>query len=190
MLVLGALASGCITTRAQTPVERPALDVPPAPPRVIEPAPVPEVVMPEPVGELPPPPVTPPPPANRTTRGATAPRETQKPDPKPDPAATPVEPVQPPPTPPPATQPAPLLRTPATADAPLAERQIRDTIQSAQRILNGIPFQRLSADRQKEYQNVKDFLTQADAALKESNLDLAKGLASTAEKLARELQVR
>jgi hypothetical protein len=178
-----------MTTRAQTPVERPALEVPPAPPRVIEPAPVPEVVQPEPVGELPPPPVTPTPPANRTSRGSTTPRETQKPDPKPDPAAAPVEPV-PPPTPPPATQPAPLLRTPATANAAAAEQQIRDTIQRAQGILNGINYQGLSGVRQKEYQNVKDFLTQADAALKESNLDLAKGLASTAEKLARELQGR
>jgi hypothetical protein len=189
VLVLGALASGCVTTKAQTPVERPALDVPPAPPRVIEPAPVPEVVMPEPVGELPPPPIVPSPPS-RATRGTTTGREAQKPEPKPEAAA-------PPPTEPaaiaPAAQtvpPAPLLRTQATADSAAAERQIRDTIQRAQGILNGINYQRLSSDRQKEYQNVKDILTNAEAALKESNLDLGKTLASTAEKLAKELQSR
>jgi hypothetical protein len=109
---------------------------------------------------------------------------------KPDPAAAAVEPVQPPPAPPPSPQPAPQLRTPATADAAVAERQIRETIQRTQGILNGINYQRLSSDRQKAYQDVKDFLTQADAAVKESNLDLAKGLASTAEKLASQLQVR
>ena len=60
-VVLAGLTAGCLTTRAQTPTERPALEVPPPPPRLIDPAPIPEPT-PEPVPDLPPEKVSVPPP--------------------------------------------------------------------------------------------------------------------------------
>ena len=39
LLAAGLLASACATARAAAPVERPALEVPPVPPRIVEPAP-------------------------------------------------------------------------------------------------------------------------------------------------------
>ena len=60
MLALALQAAACVTARAQVqPEDRPALDVPPVPPRVIEPLP-PEPPPIEPVGELPTAPVNPP----------------------------------------------------------------------------------------------------------------------------------
>jgi hypothetical protein len=184
VLILGSLASGCVTTRAQTQVERPVLDVPPAPPRVIEPAPLPEVVqLPEPAEEQPPAPVV----QNTSRRTATreAQRETQKPEPK-----TETAPVTEPPAPTPPPAPAPLLRTPATADAAAAERQIRETLYKAQDGLNRVDFQNLPETRKKSYNEAKEIIRQAEEAIKVSNLDLAKGLASTAEKLVNALQGR
>lgn len=187
LLAAGLLASACVTTRAAAPVERPPLEVPPVPPRVIEPAPPPESVV-EPVSDLPPEkpaatPIRPRPTAARDTS-----KDTQKPpDPKP-PETTP-PPVEQPPAPPPASA-APLIRTPATADAAAAERQIRESLGTTQKRLNSINFQRLSPERQKAYNEAKDFMEQAERAIKTSNFELAKGLASTAEKLASELQSR
>ena len=183
VLMLGALAAGCVTTRAQVPIERPSLDVPPAPPRIIEPAPLPEVAQqPEPVGELPPPPVIPNPP--RRSPRDTGSRE-QKPEPKPDIAPVPEPPVAAAPAP---AQPAPLLRTPATADAAAAEKQIRETINRAQSGLNGVNYQKLSLERKKAYDEAKDFIISAEGAIKSTSFELAKEFADKAEKLARVLQ--
>ena len=181
------LASACATTRATAPVERPPLDVPPVPPRIVEPSPRPETSL-EPVDDLPPEkpaPTTsrPRPPASRDPS-----RDTQKPiDAKPPEPASP-PPVEQPAAPPPNT--APLIRTPATADAAAAERQIRETLGRAQARLNSINYQRLSGQLQKSYNDAKDFIDRAEAAIKASNFELAKGLASTAEKLANELPPR
>lgn len=184
VLILGSLASGCVTTRAQAPIERPTLDVPPAPPRLIEPAPVPEVVQQlEPVEELPPPPVVPNLP--RRSPRDTASREPQKPEQKPEPPV-----VVEPPAPVPQPLPAPALRTPATADAAAAEKQIRDTLGRAQDGLSKVDFQRLSELRKAAYNDAKNFIAQSETAIKDSNFELAKGLASTAEKLVKELQGR
>ena len=192
LLVLSsALASACVTTRAASrPVERPALEVPPAPPRVVEPAPVPEPEL-EPVNDVPPPPVTAPPPKPR----ATSPRDTSKETAKPaDPKAAEVPPVQDPApapaTPPQAAAAPPLLRTQATADVAAAERQIKDSLTRTDGILKNIHYQRLSEDRKRAYDDIKALMERADAAVKISNFELAKGLSSTAEKLAKELQTR
>jgi hypothetical protein len=186
VLLLGALGAACsATTRAQAPIERPALEVPPVPPRVIEAAPPPEIVSIEPVSELPPPPPEAKPPRRNSPRETTA-KEASKPEVKPETTTTATEP----PSTPAAqnVQPAPQLRTPATADTAAAEREVREIVQRARNILNGIDFQRLTPERKKEYQNAKDIADQADTALKTSDFELAKGLAQTAEKLARELR--
>jgi hypothetical protein len=183
VLTLGALATGCVTPRAQVPIERPPLEVPPAPPRVIEPAPLPEVAQqPELVGELPPPPAIPNPP--RRSPRDTGSRE-QKPEPKSEIAPVPEPPVAAAQVP---AQPAPLLRTPATADAAAAEKQIRDTINRAQNGLNSVNYQKLSLERKKAYDEAKDFITSAEKEAKSANFEMAKQFADKAEQLARVLQ--
>ena len=188
LLAAALLASSCATSRAAAPVERPALDVPPVPPRIIEPAPPPEASNPEPVGELPPEKITPPASRPRPTASRDSTRDTQKPaDPKPA-EVPPIPAEQPPPAPPQNT--APIIRTPATADSAAAERQIREVLGRAQAGFNRIPVNLLSEERKKSYNDLKDFIERAEAAIKASNFELAKGLATTAEKLANELQVR
>ena len=190
LLAAGLLASACATTRAAAPVERPPLDVPPVPPRVVEASPVPDLGNPEPVPDLPPerpasPPATSKPRASNSRDNS---RDTQKPEVKP------VEPVpqveQPPAAPPQAAAPPPTIRTPATADTAASERQIRDIMQRAQVGLGNVDFDRLSPPRKKAYNEAKDFIGLAEAALKASNFEQAKDLAGKAEKLANELQGR
>lgn len=185
VLMLGALAGGCLSTRAATPIERPALDVPPVPPRSVESPPLTAHTLPEPVPDLPPSTVETPTARPRPASARDVPaKETQKPELKPD--ADPVEAAAQPQSPPAA----PVLRTPATADAVAAERQIRDTIARAQKALDGVNYQRLSDERKKAYDQAKDFIASAEATIKASNLELAKEYAEKAEKLARELQSR
>ena len=194
LLAAGLLASACATTRAAAPVERPALEVPPVPPRIVEASPAPDIGSFEPVPDLPPEKPAPPAttkPRPSSSREATN-RDTQKPEAKPaEPLPQVVEPPAPT-TPAPAQPPASaVIRTPATAADPAAsERQIRDTMQSAQNGLNNVDFKGLPAPRKKAYNECKDFLERADAALKASNFELAKELAGKAEKLAKELQGR
>ncbi|MGH9310295.1 MAG: hypothetical protein ACRD1U_13025 [Vicinamibacterales bacterium] len=187
VLILGTLASGCsVATRAQAPIERPSLEVPPAPPRVIDPAPAPEIVQIEPVSELPPPPVDPKP-MRRSPRDLNNNREAQKPtENKADtppvtetPAAAPQN-----------IQPAPVLRTQSTTDAAAAERRIRDIIGRAQGMLQNIDYQRLNDQRRIAYDQAKSSIEGAEAALKDLSFELAQQLAEKAEKLAKELQTR
>ena len=191
LLAAGLLASACATARAAAPVERPALEVPPAPPRLVEAAPAPDIGNFEPVADLPPekpvPPAATTKPRPSSSRDATN-RDPQKPEAKPtEPLPTVVEP--PPPTTPAQPPASGVLRTPATAADPAAsERQIRDTMASAQKGLSNVPFSSLNGQRKKAYNECKDFIERADAALKVSNFELAKELAGKAEKLANELQ--
>jgi hypothetical protein len=178
VLAVAVLSAGCKTTRAQMPLERPVLEVPPAPPRVIDPAPPPELPQPDPVPELPPEKATPPP------KPRPQPRETAKPETaKPE---TPTEPT-PPPVPPP---PVPQLRTPATADVPATDRRIRDSLRNTLSTLNNIDYKKLKPERQSAYDQAKSSMEGAEAALKAQNFELAKEMADKAEKLAKELQGR
>ena len=67
---------------------------------------------------------------------------------------------------------------------------VRETISRARERLKNIDYQRLKGGAQKAYNEAKDFIDRAEVAVKTSNLDLAKGLASQAEKLANELPSR
>jgi hypothetical protein len=189
LLAAGLLASACATARAAAPIERPPLEVPPVPPRIVEPAPPPDPGSFEPVADLPP--EKPLPPASPKPRPSSAretnSRDSQKAESKP-PEPLPV--VEPPPSAPPPTTAAPMIRTPATADTAASERQIRDTLLSAQKGLSNVPFQSLNGQRKKDYNDAKDFIERAEVAIKASNFELAKDLAGKAEKLANELQGR
>ena len=175
-------AAGCATTQARAVVERPALDVPPVPARVVDPPqlpPQPPVL--EPVGDLP---------AVSPTSGKPRPqpqRDTAKPDPKvePPPLEMPVTPAASP-----SQAPVPPLRTSGTGDTAEAVRQINEMKERALKILNGINKDQLSADRRTHWDNARLYVTQTEDALKAMNLDFARKLAEKAELLAKELQGR
>lgn len=187
--LLGLIASGCASAQAKgRPADRPGLNVPPPPPRVIEPA---AQAPPEPVGDLPQPsgqPIVasprgprrevPPKPAGSDAKG-----EAKAGDQKP------IEPLPIEPSPPP-VQPSPQLRTPETAASSGAARNVRTTIDTAQGILNTVNYAALSNVRKKAYNDAKLFMQQADEALKQGNLVFAQAVANKAESLAKELAGR
>ena len=177
-------ASACATTKAATPVERPALIVPPPPPRVITPMPLPEVQpAPEPAES----PSASSKPASRPPRQQSqAAKDAAKTDSKPEPV--PEVPVNPPVVPP-APVP-PQLRMPEGNDTAATTRQARDTIERTRRVLKGIDPARLSSVLQKALTDAKAFTTQAEEALNAGNVVFAKELAEKAERLAKELQGR
>lgn len=176
LLVLVPLAA-CSAVQAKAPVTRPDLEVPPPPPRVIEPMMNAEAPLPEPVGD---PPASPAAPRQRSVTPRT---EIAKPDP---PKSEPV--VEPPPAaPPPAAPPVPQLRTPNSPDA---ARQVRESIERANGTLNSIDYRVLSAERRAQYDNAKLLIQQAEDAVKAANFDFARNLADKAERIAKELQGR
>jgi hypothetical protein len=179
VLVATVTASACATTRAETPRERPALDVPVPPPRVIAPLPPPEAPIPEPVADLPgnsaPAPTRP-----RPQRSSESTAKPEKPEEKP------VDPNPPANT----TPPVPQLRTPEVGNSAQTAQQIRETIERTKKTLESIDYRTLTPVRQKAYDDSKLFYTQAEEMLKNNNLLAAKELAEKAERLAKDLQGR
>ena len=169
ILVLAPLAA-CASAQAKSRVERPNLEVPPPPPRVIEPMKTAEAP-PDPVSELPVNPAIP----------------------RPRPSSPQREPVkaEPPKTEPPVEQPAaaslPQLRTPNSPDA---ARQVQEIIDRASATLRSIDYRVLNNERRAQYDNAKLLVKQAGDALKAGNFDFAKNLADKAERIAKELQGR
>ena len=180
----GLAGAACSTTRAAAPVERPALDVPPPPPRVIVPLPTREPQPLEPVENL-----APIAPAASKPR---PPREKEAPKPDPVKPEETVKPLDPPPAEPPApapVQPAPQLRMPDGPNSPQLG-QIKDTIGRAKGLLDKVNRNRLNSVDKKAFMESDMFRQQADDALKANNLALAKELADKAERLAIGLQGR
>jgi type IV secretory pathway VirB10-like protein len=165
ILMVPAL-SGCAALSARKAPDLPPMNVPPPPPRVIEPAPEP---LPEPVAELP---TAPPPTASRGNTRPAPPRPASQ-----DPAPV----AQPP------TQPAAQLRTPQTADTSNAEKGVRATIDRARGLLGNIDYRLLNSERKKAYDDSQGFINEAEEKLKEGNFVYAQAVAKKAETLAREL---
>jgi outer membrane biosynthesis protein TonB len=183
LVMLGPLASACASAQARSPMERPALEMPPVPERVIEMTHL-EPAPPEPVGELPPPPAPAPTPRPRNT----PPRDTTAKPPDPKPEAAPVEPAA-------VTTPAPApvlpqLRTPGTPDGPEASRLVGEVVERARKMLKSIDYGRLKAASRAEYDSANRTIKQSEAALKEGKFDIALNLAEKAERIAKELQAR
>jgi hypothetical protein len=172
--------AACATIKAKAPTERPALEVPAPPGKVVEPLPRQEPAMPEPVGDLPAAA-----PANPRPNKPPV-REAARSDPKPP--ETPVVETAPPPAAPAA--PAPQLRTPGTPDSAEAAKQVRDILDRATKTLNSIDVKRFSKARREQYNQARLLLTQSEDALKASNFDNARKLAVKAEDIAKELQGR
>jgi hypothetical protein len=169
--------TGCASKAVQAVEDHPALTVPPVPPRAIEPAPLPETPPVEPVVEPPPPPTT----TAKPTRSRPA---TEKPapqpvEPPPDTTAA-AAPANPPPVPP--------LRTATTPSGPEAQRQVRDILERAATILAKVDYQKLSDDRRANYNSAKNYMQQADEALKKDDVTLARSFADRAENIAKQLE--
>jgi hypothetical protein len=183
MLVVLAAVGGtaCTTTRAEVALERPALDVPPPPPRMIVPLPAPpQSPRPDPVPAL----------GEAGTSPSAKPRPPREKDAPPKPEPKPEE--KPAETTPPATAPSPVppLRISAQIDPDQQAAQIRGSIDRTLGTLNGIDYGKLQEPRQKQYDEAKLFANQADQALKEKNLVVAKEFADKAERLTKELTSR
>lgn len=176
--------SACRTVKAATPVERPALEVPPPPPRVIAPIQSEnELPVLEPISQLPP---------NPAERNTSKPRPRPRPeqqvtqDPKPGEQVEAPAPVQQPPAQP--QQPTSPLRLENPNSGQMVA-QIRDSIGRAKGMLSQVTRARLpNEQRKKAYDDAQLFVEQAEDALKQNNLVAAKELADKAERLAKELQ--
>ncbi len=182
MLLVSALACGCVRARANTTPDAP-LDMPEPPPRDVAPNDV----------EPPPPVPLVPEPARSALPRLTAPREQPKPKPpKPEPAK--VEPPLPEPAaePPPRTAddpakaPTTLQTTPATEEAEV-ERGIRAALMRAAADLSRINYRALNPDAQTQYDTAKRFIRQADDAIRSKNLVFAKSFADKAATIAAQL---
>jgi outer membrane biosynthesis protein TonB len=177
ILLVPALA--CASAQAKSPAERPNLEVPPVPERLV--VTVPEVAPPDPVDPLP---ATPTP---RPPKPQTPARETPKPDTKPEPP-----PAEPPlaAAPAPAVPTLPQLRTQGTPDGAEASRLVRDVVDRTRKTLGSIDYQRLTAARRAEYDNATLSIKDSESALKSGRFDIALNLAEKAERIAKELQKR
>ena len=181
IVMVTAGSAACTTTRAEVALDRPALDVPPPPPRMIVPLPPPpQSPRPDPVPELGAP-------GASTTAKPRPTREKEPPKTDPKPEEKPTE------TPPPANNapsPVPPLRIPDQGDPDQQAAQIRTSIDRTLGTLNGIDYQKLQEARRKQYDEAKLFAKQAEEALKEKNLVMAKEFADKAERLTKELMGR
>ena len=176
LLVFVPLAAGCTHAQAKTTPQVPALEMPPPPPRDVEPsepeAPPPVPLVAEPVHNTP-----------------ARPRPAPQP-PKPEPPKLEPPPVEPPkPAEEPAKAPTTLQTTPATAEGDV-ERGIRASLQRATADLNRVDYRALNTDARTQYDTAKRFVRQADDALRMKNLVFARNLADKAATLAAQLAGR
>lgn len=175
VLLVGAASAACASATAKAAPDRPALEVPAPPAKVVEPPQQPEPD-PAPVPDLPPPqPSNPRPPRQ-------PPRETPKPDAKPETATT----TEAAPVPAPVAA-APQLRQPGAADPSEAAKQVQGLIEHASKSLESVNTKGFNKARRAVYENAKGMLAQAQEAWKKSDFDNAKKLAGKVEDTAREL---
>ena len=76
---------------------------------------------------------------------------------------------------------------PQTADSSGAAKALQATIDRAQGLLNSVPYQTQSEERKKAYNDVKNFIVQAQEAMKVGNFVFGQAVATKAETLAKEL---
>lgn len=178
LAAVGAGMAGCTHAQAKAVVELPALDMPAAPPRVVEVVeapPTPQIALPdEPVTNLRPRP------APATRQENSRPQE----PPKTEQVATePVKPADEGPKPPTST----ALQTTPTQREGEVERGVRILIAQAMNDLNRVNYQALNAGARNQYDTAKRFATQAEEALRARNLVFANNLADKAAALAAQL---
>ena len=84
----------------------------------------------------------------------------------------------------PVAPPVPPLRQ-GTTDGPELERQVRDTLDRANKMLSGINPDSLNEERRANYEYAKSWGKQSFDAMKDNNLSGAKALADRAENIAK-----
>lgn len=176
IVVMALSVSACVRARAEVLPDVP-LDVPEAPPRMVEvrdPQESPIIALQEE------------PPRNTPVipRAAPPPRVESRPaePPRPEPVEAP-KPVD------------EATRTPALQTTPMqqeseAERRVRTQLVQATTGLNRINIQALNADARLQFDTARRFVAQAEEALKARNLMFAANLAEKAAALAEQLSTR
>ena len=175
-LLLPAVA--CASAQAKAPIEPVSLEVPVAPPRMVEPVPIEPPPIPpveDPATYAPASPVTAEARARRaaTTTARSRSRRSSPSCPSPNRCRNRRR------------RPVPPLRTGTSATGAEAERQIKEIIQRARQMLDGVDTRGLSDDRMANYESAKDSITRAEAAIKASNWVLARQVAERAENIAK-----
>jgi hypothetical protein len=179
LCALLGLTQACAHGQAQTIAELPPLDMPVAPPRIVEPIeqpPASVVSLPdEPRTNLGPRPTTP-------AQRAETPRPSEPA--RTDPVATdlPKPPEELPRSAPPTT-----LQTTPTQREGEVERRVRILVAQAINDLNRVNYQALNVDARNQYDTAKRFAGQAEEALRARNLVFASNLADKAAALATQL---
>jgi outer membrane biosynthesis protein TonB len=172
LALLGVTLTGCTKTRAQMPEPQPTLVVPPVPARTIDP---PAVVEPPPE----PPPADPPPPTSASKpKPTTRPSSESKPEAKPEPETVAAAP----------TTPAVTLRSAAAPVGPEAARQIREIIETSQKILDNLDSTQMRDDRKANFTQARNLLQQAEEHLRKEELSQARSFAERAQTIAKLLQ--
>jgi hypothetical protein len=183
LIVMAPLAAGCTHAQAKATPDMPGLAMPVPPPRDVEPA---EVEPPAPV------PLATEPARNTPARPRPAPvpprvepkPEPPKPEAPPVPIIEPAKPAEEPPKPP-----TTLQTTPATAEGEV-ERGIRASLQHATADLSRIDYRALNTDGRTQYDAAKNFVRNAEEAMRTKNLLFAKNLAEKAATIAAQLAGR
>jgi hypothetical protein len=179
-LLILLTAAACVHTQAKIQPEPPPLDVPPAPPRVVQPTPADEVPQVPDTAATGSAPVKPPAGRAGTPRAEAPKAEAAKPD-----AAKPETPSE-------ATKAAaqPDVTRAATLETPLpggeseATYTIKKQLGKANDDLNHVNTAGLSKDGKSQYDAARGFIEQAEQALKERNFVYASKLADKAATLA------
>lgn len=173
------MVAGCAHKPVKAVVELPPLDMPAAPPRVVEvaePQQPPVVALPEePRTTVRPRPAAP-------AQRADTPRNPDPPKADVIVTETPKPAVDEPPKTPPTT----LQTTPTQREAEV-ERRVNSLIAQAMNDLNRVNYQALTSDARNQYDTAKRFATQAQEALRVRNLVFANNLADKAAALAAQL---
>lgn len=175
-LLVAASLPACLSVHAKTAADSPMLDVPTPPERMVEPMVV-EAQQPIPLPEDPRPvPI-------RPIRPAAPPAAAARPDqPKPDiPQVAAESPKAPEET---AAKPAITLQTTPTSEEGEVERGIRATLARATADLSRVNYRALNTEGRAQYNTAKRFIQQADDAIHQKNLVLAKNLADKAATIA------
>jgi hypothetical protein len=184
LMACGAGTAGCFHASAKTVSDRPPLEMPPPPPRVVETAEAPTPPPPFPLVEEPARQPVRPPPARIPAPRAEAPPPKQEP-PKAEPP-----PVDPPKVAEEAPKPATTLQTTRAGTEREVERAIRDVISRASADLKRVNVRGLNADARTQFDTAMRFIEQAEEALKKRNLEFARNLADKAHGLAAQLAGR
>lgn len=169
------LVSGCRRPPVRTIPVMPPLEVPPPPPRSVEPA---DTQAPQPVPLVDAPVRT----VERPRAQPPAPPRDAKPEPRTEPAAE----VKPPEE----VRPGTTLQTTSTGGEAELERRVRATLQSATADLNRVDYRKLNTDVQLQYDTAKSLVRQAEEALKTKNLVFAQTMAEKAATIASQLAGR